>query len=221
MVLLITEASQQALVGLRDLSSLKWYVIPLLAIVLYIYFTEAKKARESGDWNAIYAGLTLFGMDFINETWNGIVFAVTQHSAFWTTPGDTGFRAMVGWNIEIIFMFLIAGIVFYNALPEDRHDKMLGLPIQWVIAIGFAAFCVFVECLLNIGGHLVWEYPFWNLSFGGIWLIFFLGYFHFFVAIIIVINMKKEKNKKIAISLIYFIAIALNVVFGGILGFVY
>ncbi len=32
----MTPASQQALEGLRDLSTLKWYVIPLLAIVFHI-----------------------------------------------------------------------------------------------------------------------------------------------------------------------------------------
>ena len=69
-----TEASLQALEGLRDLSTLKWYVIPLLAIVLYIYTIEIKKARESGNWNVVYSGLALFGMDFINETWNGWVY---------------------------------------------------------------------------------------------------------------------------------------------------
>ena len=69
-----TPASQMALEGLRDLTTLKWYVIPLLAIVFYIYTVEIQKARRSGNWDAIYAGLTLFGMDFINETWNGWVF---------------------------------------------------------------------------------------------------------------------------------------------------
>ena len=220
-ILLITEASAKALEGLRDLSTLKWYVIPLLAIVLYIYFTEVKKARETGDWNAIYAGLTLFGMDFINETWNGMVFAITNHSAFWTTPGETALRTMVGWNIEIMFMFSLAGIVFYNSLPKDPKEKILGIPNRWALAIGFAAFCVFVECLLNIGGHLIWVYPWWNLSLTGIWLIFLIGYFHFFVAVNLVIGMESDKNKKIAIGIIYAIAIGLNVIFLGILGWVY
>ena len=84
-----TQASQTALNGLWDLTMLKWYVIPLLAIIIYIYVTEMKKARETGNWNAIFAGLTVFGMDFFNETWNGWVFHFTNHSAFWTTPGDT------------------------------------------------------------------------------------------------------------------------------------
>jgi hypothetical protein len=33
---LINPASQLALQGLRDLTTLKWYVIPLLAIVFYV-----------------------------------------------------------------------------------------------------------------------------------------------------------------------------------------
>jgi len=43
-----TPASLAALEGLRDLTTLKWYVIPLLAIVFYIYTSEIKKARQIG-----------------------------------------------------------------------------------------------------------------------------------------------------------------------------
>ncbi|MBN2400972.1 MAG: hypothetical protein JXN64_01090 [Spirochaetes bacterium] len=217
----MTEASLQALQGLRELSTLKWYVIPLLAIVLYIYTIEIKKARESGSWDAVFAGLTLFGMDFINETWNGWVFHCTQHSAFWTTPGDTALRTMVGWNIEIMFMFTLAGIIFYHTLLPDKNTRILGIPNRWLIAVGFTAFCVFVEVILNIGGHLVWEYPWWYRSFAGIWLIFFIGYFIFYAAILFMLNLKTVKNKLIFISTIYGIAIILNIIGLGILGFVY
>jgi hypothetical protein len=167
-----TQASQAALNGLWDLTMIKWYVIPLLAIVIYIYVTEMKKAKETGNWNAIFAGLTVFGMDFFNETWNGWVFHFTNHSAFWTTPVDTALRTMIGWNIEIMFMFAISGIIYYHTLADKKEERILGVPNRWFWAIGYSIFCVFVECLLNIGGHLVWEYPFWNLSFGGVWLIF-------------------------------------------------
>lgn len=216
-----TEASLQALEGLRDLSTLKWYVIPLLAIVLYIYTIEIKKARESGNWNVVYSGLALFGMDFINETWNGWVYHLTQHSAFWTTPGETALRIMMGWNVEIVFMFFISGIVFANALPEDKNAKILGIPNRWALAIGFSVFCVFVEVLLNIGGLLVWEYPFWNASFTGIWLIFFLGYFHFYVVTFWVHDMRDNKNKLKVLGIIYGFAIIANIVCLGILGWVY
>lgn len=217
----MTPASQQALDGLRDLSTVKWYVIPLLAFVFYIYTKEIKQARRSGNWDAVFAGLTIFGMDFINETWNGLVFYFTQHSAFWTTPGETALRTMVGWNIEIMFMFAILGIVYYHSLLDKKEDRIFGIPNRWAIAVGYAAFCVFVEVLLNMGGHLVWEYPWWYRSFAGIWLIFLFGYFHFFVAALLVIGMKTNRNKIITISIIYSIAIIANVICMGILGWVY
>ena len=218
---LMTEASRKALIGLRDLTMLKWYWIPLMVIVMYIYANEMKKARESGDWNAIYSGLTVFGLDFFNETWNGWAFVITNHSAYWTTPGDTALRVMVGWNIEIILMFLISGVVFYNMLDEDKEKKMFGLPNRWAMAIGFAAFAVFIESILNIGGHLVWEYPWWNLSITGIWLIFIIGYFFFFAGAVLVINMDQDKHKKIALAIIYAVPITMNIIAFGFLGWVY
>ena len=160
----MTPASETALQGLRDFSTIKWYVIPLLAIILYIYTAEIKKARESGNWDAVFAGMALFGTDFLFETINGWVFHATQYSALWTTPGDTAFRTTVGWNIEIMFMFAIAGIIYYNTLSDDRNTKIVGIPNGLFWAIIYAAFCVFVECLLNNGDHLVWEYPFWKRS---------------------------------------------------------
>jgi len=217
----MTPASQQALEGLRDLTTLKWYVIPLLAIVFYIYTAEIKKARQTGNWNAIFAGLTLFGMDFINETWNGWVLYLTERSACWTTPGETALRTMVGWNIEIMFMFALSGIIFYNTLSEDRHEAILGIPNQWFWAIGYTAFCVFVECILNMGGLLVWEYPWWNLSPLGIWPIFFFGYFIFYAAIIFVINLKQLRGKIIAVASLYAIAIVANAVCLVFLGWIY
>ena len=159
----MTTATLQALNGLRDLTMIKWYIIPLLAIVIYIYAKEIKLAKESGNWNAVFAGVTIFGVDFFNETWNGWVLHFTQRSAFWTTPGDTALRTMVGWNIEIMFMFALVGIIFYHTLTENKKVKILGIPEMWFWAIGYSVFCVFVECLLNMGGHLVWEYPFWYL----------------------------------------------------------
>ena len=216
-----TEASLRALEGMRDFSTLQWYVIPLLAIVFYIYTVEIKKARLGGDWNAVFAGLTIFGMDFINETWNGWVFHLTQRSALWTAPGPTALRTMVGWNIEIMFMFALSGIVFYHSLSPSRKQRILGIPEMWFWAAGYAAFCVFIEWFLNVGGHLVWEYRFWNRSFEGVWLIFLFGYFHFYVAAILVIGLKTIRHKVIAVAGIYGLAIVANVVAMGLLGWEY
>lgn len=217
----MTESTIKALDGLRDLSMLKWYVIPLLAIVFYIYTKEIKEAKKNGNWNAVLAGATIFGIDFFNETWNGWVMVLSGRSAFWTAPGDTALRTMVGWNIEIMFMFSIIGIIYYNTLTEDKDIRILGLPEKWFWAISYSAFCVFVECFLNIGEHLVWEYSFWKLSFGGVWLIFLIGYFHFFCGAIFVITRKEMKTKLIALGIIYTVPIIMNIFGMGIMGWVY
>jgi hypothetical protein len=208
----MTEATLQALNGLRDLTMIKWYIIPIMAIVFYIYTKEIKLAKQSGNWDAVFSGAAIFGVDFFNESWNGWVLHFTQRSAFWTTPGDTALRTMVGWNIEIMFMFTLLGIIFYHTLTENKKVKILGIPEMWFWAIGYSIFCVFVECLLNMGGHLVWEYPFWYLSLKGIPLIFLIGYFHFFCAAIWVITRKTMKAKISILVFIYAVPIIMNLI---------
>jgi len=217
----MTAATQQALCGLRDLSMIKWYIIPLLSLVFYVYTREIKEARQTKNWNAVFAGLTIFGVDFFNETWNGWVMYLTQRSALWTTPGDTALRTMVGWNIEIMFMFFLLGVIYYHTLSESTKEKILGIPEKWFWAIGYTIFCVFIECVLNIGGHLVWEYPFWNLSFKGIGLIFLIGYFHFFCFAILVISLKTIKSKLITLGIIYAVPIVMNILAFGFWGWRY
>jgi hypothetical protein len=118
-------------------------------------------------------------------------------------------------------MFAISGIIYYNTISENREEKILGIPNWWFWAIGYSIFAVFIECVLNYGGHLVWEYSFWNRSFEGVWLIFLFGYLHFYVAALLVIGMKSYKNKIITISTIYTIAIVANILGLGVFGWVY
>lgn len=217
----MTEATRQALTGLRDLSTIEWYVIPLLALVFYVYNKEIRLARKTGDWNPIFAGLAVFGMDFFNETWNGWVMVLTGRSAFWTTPGETALRTLVGWNIEIMFMFAILGIIYAYALSEKMDETIFGVPEKWFWAVIYTTFCVFVECLLNAGGHLVWEYPFWNRTLGGVWLIWLFGYFHFFCAAIFIISRKTIKGKLATIGVIYAAPIIMNVIGFGVMGWRY
>ena len=189
--------------------------------MLYIYAVETRKARATRNWDAVLAGVTLFGMDFFNETWNGWALNISGRSAFWTTPGHTALRTMVGWNIEIMFMFAIAGIVFYYTCSEDPKERILALPNRWFWAIGFSVFCVIVECALNIGNQLVWEYPFWRLSFGGVWLIFLFGYFELFAAVNLVLALRTARKKLTAVGAIYAVPVLMNVVGMGILRFRY
>ena len=217
----MTDATIAAFDGLRDLSLVKWYAIPLMALVFYVYTREIKEAKQTGNWDAVLAGLTVFGVDFFNETWNSWVMYLTGRSAFWTTPGDTALRVFVGWNLEIIFMFLLLGIIFYHTLSQSTTAKILGIPEKWFWAVVYAVFCVFVECLLNMGGHLVWEYSFWKRSFGGVWLIFLIGYFHFFCFAILVITRKTLTTKLSIIGIIYTVPVLMNIIALGLLGWKY
>jgi hypothetical protein len=217
----MTPASQRALAGLRDPSTLKWYVIPLLAFVFYIYIREIKSARATAKWDAVIAGVTLFGMDFVNETINGWILCLTKRSALWTAPGDTALRTMVGWNIEIMFMFAVSGLVFFHSWSEDPKARILGLPDRWFWAVAYALICVVVELVLNRGGLLVWEYSFWNGTLAGVWLIFLFGYFHFYVAVILVLALRTARARWTAVGGIYGVALAGNVIGMGVLGWTY
>jgi hypothetical protein len=217
----MTPASKAALEGLRDLSTIQWYVIPLLAIVFYIYTAEIKKSRASGNWDAVFAGITLFGTDFLFETINGWIFHLTGRAALWTTPGETALRTTVGWNIEIMFMFSLAGIIYYNTLSENRESKILGIPNRFFWSAAYAAFCVFVECLLNVGGHLVWEYSFYRRTLTGVLPIFFAAYLPLFLSPMLVIGMKTIRRKIVSVMSIYAAAILMNIIAFGLLGFYY
>src|SRR5512144_2469403 len=102
-----TEASQRALTILRDGGQYQWYVIPLLAIALYVYAVEV----ERRNWNLVFAGLALWGMDWLNEIVNALVLRATRYAPLWGAPADTAYLLLVGLNVEICFMFAIAGIV--------------------------------------------------------------------------------------------------------------
>jgi hypothetical protein len=217
----MTPESALALEGLRDLTTVKWYVIPLLALVFYVYVKEIKDARTTGNWDAVLAGLTLFGTDFLFETINGWVFHFTGYAALWTTPGDTALRVTVGWNIEIIFMFLIAGIIYYHTLSEGQAARILGLPEKFFWVLIYAGFCVLVECLLNKGGHLVWAYPFWERTPLGVLPIMFCAYTPLFLSPMLVISLKGNRAKVMYATAIYAAAAAMNIFALAIMGWNY
>jgi hypothetical protein len=207
----MTESAQQALSILRDGSLFQWYVIPIFALVVYVYANEIEKRN----WSLVFAGLAFWGMDWFNEIWNGLVLHFTQYAPVWGAPGKTAYLILIGLNIEICFMFAIAGIAFSKMLPRDKKRKILGIPNRWLFAIVGSAFCVFVEYLLNAVGALTWEYPWWNT--GAPWLIFLVGYLYFFLVSFWVFDMESIKKKVITVGAIFAFDVICLVVFMGIL----
>ena len=209
-----TDAARDALNILRDGSLFQWYVIPLFALVVYVYAVEI----ERRNWNLVFAGLAFWGMDWFNEIWNGLVFHFTQYAPVWGAPGKTAYLILIGLNIEISFMFAIAGVVFSKMLPAGKRVKILGLPNRLAFAILNAAFCVFVEVLLNSVGALTWDYPWWNAR--APWLIFLFGYLHFFLVAFWVHDMESVKKKAITVGAIFAVDIVCLVVFAGLLNWI-
>ena len=207
----MTASAQQALSILRDGSQFQWYVIPLFALVVYVYAVEV----ERRNWNLIFAGLAYWGMDWFNEIWNALWFHFSGYAPVWGAPARTALLILIGLNIEITFMFAIAGITFGKMLPTDKHMKLLGLPNRLVLAVFGAVFCVFVEILLNSVGALTWEYPWWSAR--APWLIFLFGYLHFFLVSFWVHDMEKVRSKALAVGAILGVDILALIVFGGIL----
>jgi hypothetical protein len=209
-----TDAAQQALSILRDASQFQWYVIPFFAMVVLFYFLEIEKRN----WNAVFAGLALWGTDWFFEILNALIFHFTQKAPLWGAPGDTAYLLLIGLNIEISMMFAIAGIAFTKVLPRDKKARLLGLPNRLVCAMGFAAFCVFVEILLNLAGALTWDYPFWCAR--APWLIFAAAYFPLIMVAYLVHDLETLRGKAIAVGGLYALDILALAVFAGLLGWI-
>jgi hypothetical protein len=210
----MTESAAEALSILRDGSLFQWYVIPLFALVVYVYAVEV----ERRNWSLIFAGLAFWGMDWFNEIWNGLVFHFTQKAPVWGAPGQTAYLILIGLNIEICFMFAIAGITFSKMLPPDKRMKILGIPNRIAIAIFGSVFCVFVELLLHRAGALTWDYPWWNAS--APWLIFLIGYLPFFLVSFWVFDMESLRKQAITVGTIFAVDIVGLILFIPILNWI-
>jgi hypothetical protein len=206
-----TEFASQALNNLRNPAHFQWYVITLFAFVVYVYAVEI----ERRNWNLVFAGLAFWGMDWFNEIWNGLVFHFTNYAPLWGTPGKTAYLILIGLNIEICFMFAVAGIVFAKMLPADKKLKILGIPNRIFFAVVNAIFCVIVEIILNAADALTWEYSWWNARFP--LLIFLFGYLTFFLVSYRVFDMDTIRKKINALSVIYGVDITVLILFGVIL----
>ena len=209
-----TEAALEAQRILRDAGQFQWYVIPLFALVRYVYAAEI----ERRNWSLVFAGLAFWGMDWFNETWNSLVFHFTGYAPVWGAPGDTAYLILIGLNIEICFMFAIAGIAFSKTLPQDPQLRILGIPNRLFLAVAGSIFCVFVEILLNLANALSWDYSWWNMR--APWLILLLGYLPFFLVAFWVHDMESVRKKAAVVGVIYAVDAVCLIAFGPILGWI-
>ena len=159
----------------RDASQFKWYAITLLALVFLAYANEVERGRL----DIVAAGFAVWFADWFNEIINAIVLHVTNHAPLWATTGPTAYQFLVGLNVEICFMFALAGIVYVKLLPRDRAARVLGIPNRVAVAIGLSLVSVAVELFLHSTGTFHWDYWWWNTASFPVIVVF--GYLWFFL----------------------------------------
>lgn len=210
----MAESARQALSILRDASMFQWYVIPLLALVAYVYANEI----ERRNWNAVFAGLTYFGLDIFIEIVNSLIFHFTKYAPAWGTPGKTAYLLLIGMNVEICFMFALVGLVMSKFLPKEKNGRILGIAGRFAVAAGAAVFCAGVEVLLNRIGALTWEYPWWNA--GPASVIIAGGYFLFFTISFRVHDMENIKKQVAFVGALLALDLICLTIFCGVLNWI-
>ncbi len=200
------EVTAAALKILRNPATFQWYVIPLLALVVYIYFNEISKRN----WKPVAAGLALYSVHWFYEILNALIQHFTGH-ALWTVPTGTAFLLLVGVGVEISLMFSIAGLVFSKILPADPNLKILGLNNRLVLALANAGFFSLFEIFLVQTPTFAWVYPWW-----GALPVFLFVYIPFFLAANYAYDWKPPVQVRF-IGTIFAIDAAMLVVFAGVL----
>jgi hypothetical protein len=192
-MLAVTDAAREALEILRDPKTFEWSTIPLLGFVFYVYAVEVERRR----WDIVLAGLAFWLMDWFNELINSAVFHVSDRAPLWTVTGDTTYLILIGLNVEISMLFLVAGIVFVKQLPADRRLRILGVPNRLFLVFAFSCLCVLVEVLLEATGYFAWEYWWWNTPFVPLIVVF--GYMTFFGIAAWVYDMGDDRRRQLTV----------------------
>jgi hypothetical protein len=202
----------EALRTLRDPHQFKWYAVTLIAGVVYVYAVEVGKGR----WDVVAAGLAVWLADWFNELVNALVLHVSDKAALWTTTGPTAYQVLIGLNIEIMFMFAIAGIVYVKMLPADGSARILRMPNRLAVGLGLSLVSVAVELGLHAAGVFHWEYWWWNTPF--VLLIIVFGYLWFFMYAAWVYDAPTPRRRWTRLTALATVDLVMGLIFGPALG---
>jgi hypothetical protein len=203
------EATQMALSILRKWDNFQWIIIPVLVIVLYIYFGELSKKNYRG----VAAGLSLYMIHWFYEILNALIQHFSGH-ALWTVPTGTSFLLLVGVCIEISLMFSIAGLAASKLLLDDPKAKILGINNRLFFGTANAALASILEIFLAKTPAFVWVYPWWGAS-----TVFISVYIPFFVISAYSYDWKPAVQKKFIGGLFLLNALLLTI-FSAFLGWI-
>lgn len=196
----------------RDPTQFKWYAVALLAFVIYAYANEVERRR----FDVIAAGLAIWLADWFNEIVNALVLKATDTAPLWATTGATAYQFLVGLNVEISFMFALAGIVYVKLLPANTRARVLGMPNRFAVALGLSIVSVAVELFLHATGTFHWHWWWWNVASWPVIVV--LGYLWFYLFAAWVYDAPTDRARWTRVGGLAAVDLVMGLVFGVALG---
>jgi hypothetical protein len=182
----------------RSTESFNWTFIFILAVVFYVYWTEINKKN----YDAVFAGLALYGVHWLYEICNAIIGRIFGYPLWSVSNASTTFILLIGVCWELSMMFSLAGIISFKMLPHDRSKRYFakngrkGISCKLVGALEMALlFALFESFLAGTSNHsFIWVYKWW-----GVIPVFITTYVPFFLASNYVPDMEPKKRNRFLI----------------------
>ena len=168
-------------IAVRSTDNFNWTFIFILAVVFYVYWTEIHKKN----YEAVFAGLALYGVHWLYEICNAIIGHFSGYPLWAVSNQSTTFILLIGVCWELSMMFSLAGIISFKMLPQDRTKRYFtmngreGISCKLVVALEMALlFALFESFLAGTSNHsFIWVYKWW-----GVIPVFITTYVPFFLA---------------------------------------
>ena len=185
-------------IAVRSTENFNWTFIFILAVVFYVYWSELHKKN----YEAVFAGLALYGVHWLYEICNAIIAHIFGYPLWAVSNESTTFILLVGVCWELSMMFSLAGIISFKMMPQDRtkryfaKDGRKGVSCKLVVALEMALlFALFESFLAGTSNHsFIWVYKWW-----GVVPVFITTYVPFFLASNYVPDMQPDARKKFLI----------------------
>ncbi|MBQ7582059.1 MAG: hypothetical protein IJU25_04495 [Lachnospiraceae bacterium] len=197
-------------IQVRSTDNFNWTFIFILAVVFYVYWSELHKKN----YEVVYAGLALYGVHWLYEICNAVIGHFCGYPLWSVSNASTTFILLIGVCWELSMMFMLAGIISFKMLPEDRNkryfakDGKKGISCKLVGALEMALLFALVESFLAATSNhsFIWVYKWW-----GVIPVFITTYIPFFLASNYVPDMEPVKRKRFLITIWSAVAILLIV----------
>ena len=106
-------------IRVRSTENFNWTFIFILAVVFYVYWSEINRKN----YEAVWAGLALYGVHWLYEIGNAVIAHVFGYPLWSVSNDSTTFILLVGVSWELSMMFSLAGIISFKMMPQDRGKR--------------------------------------------------------------------------------------------------